>query len=207
MKDPFIKVKYDKLIFELKFLEADLHYHNSILQKGTGEFDTQCRSAIKDLGLEDVFYGENSPAEKHATKQAEEKKNTKKPKPSRDAEILFRKIANVTHPDKLVSLPPEEREIKEEMFMDAKAAKDEDNLLKLHLIAADLNIEVPEVTLDNIVMFEGKISEIKAEINAKKGTWMWNWLIAPPEKRQAIIADYIAFMIQTIAHKDSPTTE
>lgn len=207
MKDPFVKVKYDKLIFELKFLEADLHYHNSILQKGTGEFDSQCRAAIKELGLDEVFYGEKSPAQKHAQKKAEEQRETKKPKPSKDAESLFRKIATVTHPDKLIHLVAEERETKEELFREAKEAKEDDNLLKLHIIAADLNINIPEVTLENIVMFEGKISEIKSEIDAKKGTWMWNWLIAPPDKRQSIISDYVAFMIQTIAQTNSTTTE
>jgi hypothetical protein len=30
MEDSFLKIKYDKLIYELKFLEADLQYHDSI---------------------------------------------------------------------------------------------------------------------------------------------------------------------------------
>tara|TARA_Y100000361_G_scaffold43838_1_gene37842 strand:- start:1826 stop:2449 length:624 start_codon:yes stop_codon:yes gene_type:complete len=207
MSDSFIKIKYEKLIFELKFLEADLNYHNSILQKGSSEFDAQCRATIKSRGLEKVFYGEKSPAEKHASNQAEEKKKAKKPRPDQDVEQLFRKIANITHPDKLVHLPDNEKETKEEMFMAAKEAKDDNNLFRLHVIAADLKIEIPEVTLENLLLFESKITEIKSEIESKKSTWMWNWLISPPEKRTTLISDYVDFMIQTIVTKNSTTTE
>ena len=85
MEDSFLKVKYDKLVFELKFLEADLHYHDSILKKGSGEFESQCRSAIKDLGLEKVFYGDKSAAENYAKKESKiEQESAKKIKPSDD---------------------------------------------------------------------------------------------------------------------------
>ena len=206
MKDPFLKVKYDKLVFELKFLEADLHYHNSILEKGSAEFNTQCRAAIKERGLEEVFYGEKSPAEQHAKRQVQEGKRKKK-KPSSDTEKLFKKIASITHPDKLVGLSDEESSMKRELFVEAKDAKDDDNLLKLHLIAADLGVEIPEMSLENLLLFENKISEMKSEINSKKSTWMWNWLIASPDKRSELIGDYVSFMIQTIAKDASQNTE
>ena len=122
-------------------------------------------------------------------------------------EQLFRKIANITHPDKLVHLPDNEKETKEDMFMAAKEAKDDNNLFRLHVIAADLKIEIPEVTLENLLLFESKITAIKSEIESKKSTWMWNWLISPPEKRTTLISDYVDFMIQTIVTKNSTTTE
>ena len=190
MEDSFLKVKYDKLVFELKYLEADLHYHDSILQKGSPEFESKCRSAIKDLGLEKVFYGEKSAAENYAQKEAEaEHKSAKKIKPSKPVEQLFRKIASCTHPDKLVRLEGEERAAKEKIFRDATIAKDEDNLLKLHLIAAGLSIEIPELSLEDILMFEKRIGEIKSQIDSKKGTWVWAWLISPKDKREKIITD------------------
>ena len=113
MEDSFKKIKYDKLVFELKFLEADLHYHNSILEKASAEFDAQCREAIKSRGLEEVFYGEKSAAEQHAKQQKAQKVLEKKTKASKQSEHLFRQIAAVTHPDKLLNLEPDEREAKE----------------------------------------------------------------------------------------------
>lgn len=204
MEDSFLKVKYDKLVYELKFLEADLHYHNSILQKGTAEFESKCRSAIKDLGLEKVFYGEKSAAEKYAKQESEiEQESAKKIKVSKPVEKLFRKIATQTHPDKLGKLEGEERAAKEKLFRDATEAKDEDNLLKLHIIAAELSIEIPDISFQDILMFEKKIEEIKSEIDSRKGTWVWSWLISPSEKREQIIKDYVGFMVQTIAKKTS----
>lgn len=203
MEDSFVKIKYDKLVYELKFLEADLHYHNSILEKASAEFNAQCRSAIEDKGLEDVFYGEKSAAEQHAKKQLADKEGAKKTKVSKDTDLLFKKIATVTHPDKLLNLEPAEREVKSEIFLKATAAKDEDNLLKLHLIAAELGIEIPEISHSNLLMFENKIVQIKDEIDSKKSTWMWNWLLAPPDKKGALMDDYVSFMIQTVTKDDS----
>lgn len=206
MEDSFLKVKYDKLVFELKFLEADLHYHDSILQKGTAEFESKCRSTIKDLGLEKVFYGEKSAAENYAKKEAEiEQESAKKIKASKPVEKLFRKIAAQTHPDKLTKLDGEERAAKEKLFLAATEAKDEDNLLKLHIIAADLSIEIPELSLQDILMFEKKIEEIKKEIESRKGTWVWAWLISPSDKRDKIITDYVDFMVKTVVKKPSDT--
>lgn len=206
MEDPFVKLKYDKLIFELKFLEADLHYHDSILSKARPEFDAQCRAAIKERGIEDVFYGESAPAEQHAARQHTDN-NPKKIKISKDTDILFKKIATMTHPDKLLHLDSDEKKAKEEMFLEATAAKEEDNLLKLHLIASTLGVEIPEISPQNFLMFESKIAEMKGEIDSKKSTWMWGWLLAPPEKRNTLMNDYISFMIQTVTKDNSQTTE
>jgi hypothetical protein len=204
MEDSFVKIKYDKLIFELKFLEADLQYHDSILEKGSSEFESQCRITIKDLGLEKVFYGDESAAENYAKKESElEQESANKKKPSKPVEQLFRKIAAQTHPDKLIKLDEDEREAKEKLFIEATKAKDEDNLMKLHVIAADLSIKVPDISLQDILMFEKRIQEIKQEIDSRKGTWVWAWLIAPKGKKEKIIEDYVGFMVKTVVKKPS----
>lgn len=203
MDDSFKKIKYDKLVFELKFLEADLHYHDSILEKGSAEFDAQCRQAIKSRGLEEIFYGEKSAAEQHAKQQASEDRSEKKTKASRDTEQLFRKIATMTHPDKLLNLNPEDRKAREKLFCEAQIAKSDDDLFKLHLIASDLGLAVPEVSLENLLMFENKIAQMKGQIDAKKATWMWNWLLSPPDKKDNLMNDYVQFMIQTISKKEA----
>jgi hypothetical protein len=206
MEDSFLKVKYDKLVFELKYLEADLHYHDSILGKGTPEFESQCRSAIENLGLENVFYGDKSAAENYAKKESEiEQESAKKIKPSKATAQLFRKIASQTHPDKLAKLEGEDRAAKEKIFREATIAKDEDDLLKLHIIAADLLIEIPELSLEDILMFEKRIGEIKSQIDSKKGTWVWAWLISPKDKRDKIITDYVDLMTKTVMKKPSDT--
>ena len=205
MEDSFLKIKYDKLIFELKFLEADLHYHDSILEKGRPDFESKCRETIKELGLEKVFYGEKSAAENYAQKESEAQQETAKGiKASKPVEKLFRKIAVQTHPDKLTKLLGEERAAKEKLFREAIKAKDEDNLLKLHIIAADLVIEIPELSFQDILMFERKIEEMKKEISSKKDTWVWNWLVSSEEIREKIITDYVDFMVKTVVKKPSP---
>jgi hypothetical protein len=79
MEDSFLKIKYDKLIYELKFLEADLQYHDSILQKGAPQFEAKCREAIEDLGLGKYSFMEKEVQHKNQqnNKQSKRKKSQK----------------------------------------------------------------------------------------------------------------------------------
>ena len=207
MEDSFLKIKYDKLIYELKFLEADLQYHDSILQKGAPQFEAKCREAIEDLGLGKFFYGQGSPAQESAKQQAIEKKEKPKTKASKPVEALFKKIAAKTHPDKLLDLEEDEREKKQQMFLRATKAKEEDNLMAMHIIASELNVDIPDISFEDIMLFEKKVVALKQQIEDKKSTWMWAWLVSSPEKRENIVTNYVDFMVKTVLGTQKKTEE
>jgi len=203
MRDPFLKVKYDKLVFELKFLEADLSYHDKILSKSGPEFEAKCHEMIKERGFEDIFYGENSAAEKSAKKESEKNQQESREKPSKSVEALYRQIAAKTHPDKLLNVDDDIKLEREELFLSATEAKEENNLLKLHLIAADLKIEISDISPEELGMFESTIVEKRNQIDSKKATWMWNWVTSPSDRRDDIISRYVDFMIQSITKTET----
>jgi len=205
MEDSFLKIKYDKLIFEIKFLEADLQYHDGVLEKAIPEFNSKCRETIESMGLGKFFFGEESAAEKSA--KVDNEKPKQKLAPSKATENLFKKIAAKTHPDKLLSLDEEEREAKKNKFQEATKAKEEDNLMKLHIIASELGIEIPELTLEDLISFEKKAEELKGKIDQKKNTLMWNWITSGEQKKEEIINQYVGIMVADIKDKLKNNTE
>ena len=207
MNDKLLKAKYDKLIFELKFLEADLEYHDSVLRDSLPDFDTSCREVAKSRGLTNLFFGERSimPKPKLKVDTGEIVQGAPKKKVSKEAEKLFKKIAAKTHPDKLLGLTEEEKKDKEEQFLEALEAKDDDNLLKLHILAHKSGIELPDLSHENLEIFERKTLEMKGEIFGKQGTWMWKWIMASEEERKKVMSDYINFMIKTLKGQQKDT--
>jgi len=188
MADDLLKMKYDKLLSELKFLEDDLKYHKTLLDLEMDKFSKSFDDKARDLGAIDKL---RPPAEK--PKQAAPKKKKPTRKETRD---LFKKIATVTHPDKLIDLPLPEKEKKEEKFMEATEAANEDKILSLHRIANEVGVELPEISEIQIAMFEDEISIHKQDIENLKKTWVWAWMNSPDEEsRDIIMSRYVDFLL------------
>jgi len=188
MANDLLKMKYDKLLSELKFLEDDLKYHKTLLDRKMDEFSKEFDNKARELGAIDKL---RPPVKK--PKQAAPKKKKSTRKETRD---LFKKIATVTHPDKLIDLPLPEKEKKEEKFMEATEAADEDKILSLHKIANEVGVELPEISEIQIAMFEDEISIHRQKIENLKKTWMWAWMNSPDEEAGDIImSKYVDFLL------------
>jgi hypothetical protein len=188
MADDLLKMKYDKLLSELKFLEDDLKYHKTLLDREMDRFSKSFDDKARELGAIDKL---RPPVKK--PKQAAPKKKPSTRKETRD---LFKKIATVTHPDKLLDLPLSEKERKEEKFLEATEAANEDKILSLHKIAKEVGVELPEISEIQIALFEDEISTHKQDIENIKRTWIWVWMNAPDEKiRDVIMSRYVNFLL------------
>jgi hypothetical protein len=188
MADDLLKMKYDKLLSELKFLEDDLKYHKTLLDREMDRFSKSFDDKARELGAIDKL---RPPVKK--PKQAAPKKKPPTRKETRD---LFKKIATVTHPDKLLDLPLSEKERKEEKFLEATEAANEDKILSLHKIAKEVGVELPEISEIQIALFEDEISTHKQDIENIKRTWIWAWMNAPDEKiRDVIMSRYVNFLL------------
>jgi DNA primase len=106
------------------------------------------------------------------------KKDTK----VKDIKTIYRKISLATHPDK-------NNGIYEEKFLKAKRAYENNNILELFRVAAEIGIEFPEPSDKTITLMEEENNSIEEEIEMKKSTtaWMWQNLNTDEEKRSLII--------------------
>jgi len=187
MADELLKMKYDKLLSELKFLEDDLKYHKTLFDLEMNEFSETFDAKAREMGVLDRLQ-----APKVNPKPPQKKRKVSR-KETRD---LFKKIATVTHPDKLLDLPLAEKEEKEKKFLEATEAAEEDRILSLHKIANEVGVEISEISEIQIALFEDEISIHKQNIENLKKTWMWIWLNAADEEaRDAIMLKYINFLL------------
>lgn len=192
MSDILLKMKYDKLLSELKFIEDDLKYHKTLMDTSMKKFTEKFRKKTKEMGITNNL-STSKPKNDDSNKRLEQK--VKKPQ-KKETKELFKKIATVTHPDKLLDLPLKEREDKEKKFLEASQAAEEDKILSLHRIAKEVGIEMPEVSPIQIALFEEQISSHKKEIENMKQTWMWVWLNSPDdESKDLIMEKYINFLL------------
>jgi hypothetical protein len=186
--DYLLKMKYDKLLSELKFLENDLKYHKTLLDGEMKEFSKTFDEKIREMGVKDRLCPQ--------IQEYPKSKPKKEKKARKETRELFKKIATVTHPDKLIDLPLSEKERKEEKFLEASEAAKEDKILSLHKIAHEVGIELPEISEIEIKLFEDEISIHKQNIENLKKTWMWAWMNSPTEEaKEIIMSKYVDFLL------------
>jgi hypothetical protein len=91
---------------------------------------------------------------------------------------LHRRIALLTHPDRLVSeTSAAEKERKEALFKRAAKAYDDQDLCELVLIASELKIAVEDfVDTQTLMMaYDEKISAIQKKVKSIKESYVWIW--------------------------------
>ncbi len=181
-------MRYDKLLSELKFVEDDLKYHKTAVEKAKQSFSENFNKKVKNLGLP-----KRPPRPSPKKKQKPRKRKRAKTKETRD---LFKKIATVTHPDKILELPIAEKKEKEKKFIEANEAAEEGRALSLHKIAKDVGVEIPEISEIQLALFEEEIAAHKEELENLKKTWLWIWRSAQTEEeRESIMSKYVDFLL------------
>ena len=91
---------------------------------------------------------------------------------------LHRRIALLTHPDRLVSeTSAAEKERKEALFKRAAKAYDDQDLCELVLVASELKIAVEDfVDAQTLMMaYDEKISAIQKKVKSIKESYVWIW--------------------------------
>lgn len=120
-----------------------------------------------------------------------------KEKPSIKLKSIFKKIALKAHPDRLLDMPEKEAEKKEKLFTSATNALEDGDILKLIVIADELDIETPELSQEEINEVEKKISDIKEEINRIQSTIIWKWFFSvDPKEKDKILKKMFELMYE-----------
>ena len=105
---------------------------------------------------------------------------------------LYRKIANETHPDKLVasgfSLGESQR--KQEIFKKAKEAYERDNWYTLYSIAIDLGISPGDIDDKHIDWIEEDIKLTMGRISKIGQLFVWVWYTSTDEVKERVMDQY-----------------
>ena len=189
MEDEIKRMKFNKLTSELKYLEDEFGFVNKVLEKISPEFHSSFHAHMKEIGHDDLL----------APKKQEPKLNRAQrraaQKASKATQSIFKKIAKEIHPDKLINLEPTKREEAANIFLEATEAKEENNLLKLFSIAKDLKIEIGELSMEQIAVFEEEVASIRSKIGATQKSWIYMWASAEGAMKEEIIKGYARYYI------------
>ena len=194
MPNDLEKIKFDKLVSEMKFLETEFKYQKMVTEGAAPSFNLEVRKELEKRGRIDVI--DTPPSQKPNREQRRAAK-----KASKGTNKLFKKIAKELHPDKLIN--QDNAEGKKEKFLEASEAKDEDNALKLYSIAMELGLAIDTISDENMAVFQQQIDDLKKEITNVKGTWIYGWHQEPAEdKKEIILKKFVDNLIHTNDNKN-----
>ena len=117
---------------------------------------------------------------------------------------LFKKIAAITHPDKISKLSDYERSRKEELFKKAMLAMENNDLVLMADIAMELEIETPELTKEKLKETENKIITIKQELHHIESTYVWKWFFCEDEAEKESILQTLFGLMYANSHNPGP---
>jgi DnaJ-domain-containing protein 1 len=105
---------------------------------------------------------------------------------------LYRRIANETHPDKLIAAGagPLEVNKKTKLFKKAKEAYERDNWYTIYSIATDLGITPGDISEKQIAWIEEDIKLTMGRISSIGRLFVWVWYVAEEEQREEILKQY-----------------
>ena len=189
MADKIRKIKFEKLMSEIEFLQKDLEYHELLFEEKQTEFSKKFEEKI----------GSGEQIEQVAPKiqeAGEEIVNASKSKASKRSQEIFKKIAIKTHPDKLINLPPDQADRLKDNFLSASAALEEDNLAQLYVIAKKLDIEIPDISDEDLEIIQKNIDVTRQKIENICGSWVWKYSGAGPLVRDIIMDAYIEHLLK-----------
>tara|TARA_A100001015_G_scaffold277789_1_gene337318 strand:+ start:1216 stop:1878 length:663 start_codon:yes stop_codon:yes gene_type:complete len=210
--------KFKLLVLQIRFLKEKLSLHKQIENEAAESFSKSFHNTLKDMPepVRQVFkdVGKVSDEERERNEKDLEKKieqakqaranvknedrsiEPKKAKP-KHLKSVYKDIAKVTHPDKLKNMSEIERLEKENLFIKAKKALEEENFIDLMDVALHLKIKFPDPTEADIVFAKNRIEKIRNKIKKLENTTAWKWYHSDEEDRPLIMKDYINYIYHT----------
>ena len=174
MNDKLLELKRKKLQQQILYLRTELEETEWIFQDCLKEFDVEFRKYFKD------------PTEK--------KKGdvTSKPPeydiPEVDVNMVFKKIAKKTHPDKLINkdISDEEYDAKVDMYKEAQRSVKNRDWSKVVEIAKELGIDISDIKNDDSDYLNESVKRLMEKIKQLKSTYAWKWGNTPDQEREIV---------------------
>lgn len=196
------KLEINKLIREFKYVKSDYEYKSEIIKDDSQFLNNVDRILDKNTELkvmynvkihkndtistEDIYFEEvNNIRSKEcdsedSTKESIDEENIKSDKIKK----LFRKIAKITHPDKISHMGLNS------VYMEASKFYEENDIMEIYRICEDLHIDY-EIDLSDIDYIKNSILTLKEKIKFIERNYIWIWHNEEESKRDKMVLDYI----------------
>ena len=163
MNDKLLELKRKKLQRQILYLRTELEETTFIFQDSLIEFEDEFRDYFKDQSKKDHKKVTMDPPEFDIPKE--------------DVKNVFKKIAQKTHPDKLIKEDTLSSTYKEkvDMYKEALGAVENRDWSRVIEIAMELGIDVSDVKNDDSDYLHESIKALTEKIKELKSTYAWAW--------------------------------
>tara|TARA_Y100000593_G_scaffold66615_1_gene122588 strand:+ start:1720 stop:2370 length:651 start_codon:yes stop_codon:yes gene_type:complete len=206
-KNRRLQRKYKNLILELKYLYSELEFHEEELEGASISFQKALAAYCEEHKI-DLFAGAApAPQAPNTSDSLEILESEIVEIKNKDLKKIFKMIALVCHPDKLLELSEKEQKEKTDLFIKAQQEAKAGNLYKLSQIAIELEIKLPPPRDSQLKLLQKEALEVQNKINQASGTYAWAWSDEDDEgKREDLLKNYVDLM-HSIASKAKANEE
>jgi len=184
---------YNNLLLKVKYLYAKIDYQQEVFQQAKLDFEEYANKFCEENGIEIEI-----PAMDNETTDVDIRRDnigfnvedveTK----SIHIKKLFRKIAIMTHPDKLTKLDDYERERKTKLFLKAREAAEAGKWYALVETAIALGIETPKPDEEQFDLLNAESDSVDREIESIEATYAWlMYTLNTDEQRKLLMTTYL----------------
>ena len=172
MNDKLLELKRKKLQQQILYLRTELEETEWIFKDCLREFDVEFRKYFKD-----------------PTETNKDDVTSKPPEydiPANDVNMVFKKIAKETHPDKLINkgISDEEYDAKVDMYKEAQRSVKNRDWSKVVEIAKELGIDISDIKNDDSEYLSESVKRLTEKIKQLKTTYAWKWGNTPDQDKE-----------------------
>ena len=195
MNDKLLELKRKKLQQQILYLRTELEETEWIFQDCLKEFDVEFRKYFKD-----------------PTQKKKGDITSKPPEydiPEVDVNMVFKKIAKKTHPDKLINkdISDEEYDAKVDMYKEAQRSVKNRDWSKVVEIAKELGIDISDIKNDDSEYLNESVKRLSEKIQQLKTTYAWKWGNTPDQEREIMKGMILQSLgLQQIKEKENGNT-
>ena len=163
LDDKLLELQRKKLQRQILYLRSELEETQMIFQECLGDFDSEFGKYFKDNINKKNKNESMDPVEFDI--------------PEKDVNIVFRMIAQKTHPDKLVKedTSSSSYKAKVEMYKEAQRSVKNKDWSRVVEIAMELDIDVSDVKNDDSDYLNESIKALTSKIKELQNTYAWLW--------------------------------
>ena len=184
---------YNNLLLKVKYLYAKIDYQQEVFQQAKIDFEEYARKFCEENGIEIEFPEMDDKTTDINIRRSDIAFNVEDVEAqSIHIKKLFRKIAIMTHPDKLTKLDDYERERKTELFLKAREAAEAGRWFALVSTANELGIETPNPDEEQVGLLNSESESIDNEIESIEATYAWlMYTLNTDEQRKLLMTTYL----------------
>ena len=173
MNEKLLKLKQKKLTSKVSYLRSELEETTLIFQDCLVNFQKEFGSYLEDYSSD-----KDNPIKTELEFDI----------PDRQVNILFRRIAGKTHPDKLIHKDISEKEFNKRvtLYKRANNAVKQKDWAKLKDIASTLDIDLTFDEIDDILYLEETTKSLAEKVKELMSTYAWAWAHVQEQNRELL---------------------